>query len=171
MDVEVIIESQSPIDITIKSDSTGNWEFRPDAPLDPGQHTISIKTPDASGIMQTLSRSFTVYASGSLFADPTTTPQPFNLPTPNVTVTPTVIPVTQTPAPTIQPTIIPTIPLPTTIPTIATSSSITTMPTISTKPPLPKSGSSALIIGFITTVSIILTGAILFFFTKGGSTL
>ena len=42
------------ISVKLQSDNTGSWEFRPPIKLAPGNHTITIKSVDASGILQTL---------------------------------------------------------------------------------------------------------------------
>lgn len=70
--------------------SNGTWTWNPPANLDPGAHTLTVSWTDASGILQTLTRSFVVQASeGPAFeatpsgsATPTPTPIPTPTPTP-----------------------------------------------------------------------------------------
>ncbi len=146
-EVDIIIQSQQEISVKLHSNNSGNWQFRPPLKLAPGKHTITIKSINAAGILQTISRSFIVYASGSHFIAPSVSPI--------ATIIPTAIPTT-TPVPTAAAT--PTaIPKPTVTPT-PTKTAITP-----TKTPLPKTGSSAAITGTITGISILGIGALLFF--------
>jgi hypothetical protein len=71
-ETNVIITIQSqPLNATVKADNFGNCEYRPETPLEPGQHTLTINAPDSEGLIQTLTQPFTVYAQGSQFVDPT----------------------------------------------------------------------------------------------------
>jgi len=161
-EVTITVQSNQEINTTVKSDSNGNWQYRPDTKLSPGQHTLTIQTIDASGILRTLSQSFTVFAQGSQFTEPSISP----------TLQPT--PTTTQPSPTILPTITiaPTQPEPTAIltpsviiitPIVSTPSATATPVVHITTPPIPKSGSSDLIFGFIGIGSIISIGSLLFF--------
>lgn len=150
-EVDILIQSQQEISVKLQSDNTGSWEFRPPIKLAPGKHTITIKSVDASGILQTLSRSFTVYASGSQFIEPSVSPI---APSPSPTASPTGAP-TPTSVPTSAPTQTPT---PTTVVTPAQSP--TTFPI---KTQIPKTGSSAVVTGTIAGLSILSIGALLFF--------
>ena len=146
-EVDITIQSQQEISVKLQSDSTGTWKFRPPMTLAPGKHTITLKSIDASGIIQTLSRSFTVYASGSQFIEPSispvdTSPAPTATPSPTLADTPTAAP-TATPAAT---------------PTV----NLTPAPT---RGPLPKTGSSAVITGIIAGATAIGIGALLFLFS------
>lgn len=144
-EVDILIQSQQEISVKLQSDNTGEWKFRPPLSLAPGKHTITIKSIDASGILQTLSRSFTVYASGSQFIEPSVSPIAIS-PSPTATPSPTLAP-TATPAPTAVAT-----------PTI----NLTPAPT---RGPLPKTGSTAVIAGIVAGAAAIGIGALIFFLT------
>ncbi|HVF69397.1 MAG TPA: Ig-like domain-containing protein [Xanthomonadales bacterium] len=161
-DVEITIESD-PITTTVQADSSGNWQFRPDTKLTPGVHKITIKTLNAQGILQSLTRSFTVNAQGSQFIEPSISPtsapsiSPTAKPSPNIP-TPTSLPTATIPptlAPTIQPTAI--VIVPTTVISVPISPS-----TNITVPPVPDSGSSALVFGIIGTILTIGIGGLIF---------
>lgn len=160
-DVEITIQSNHEIVTTVQSDETGNWEFRPDTALEPGEHKITVKTLNAAGVLQTLTRSFTVFAQGSQFVEPSVSPT--IAPTVVPTAQPTLIP-TATAAPTVAPTIAPTVaPTPIVIaPTSVISPAITSPAPIITTPPIPASGSSALILGIIGTILTIGIGGLIF---------
>ncbi len=167
-DVEITIESEDPIVTTVQADENGNWEFRPDIKLAPGEHKITIKTLSASGILQTLTRSFTVNAQGSQFTEPSISPTvrpttvPTSLPTlAQATPTPTtaVLP-TATTAPTASPSAQPTAIVFT--PTVPISAPVTLPTTNITMPPIPESGSPALIFGIIGTILTIGIGGLIF---------
>ncbi len=151
-DVEILIQSTQEVKTTVQSDAGGNWTYRPDTALDPGTHTITIKSVDATGILQTLTQSFTVFAAGSQFTDPTgpvtitPTLQPTVGPTSELTQAPT-----NSPAPTVE------------VPTPTTPVQLSQAPAITTAP-IPNSGSSSSLmvvaIGVLASVGI---GGILFF--------
>ncbi len=150
-EVDITIQSQQEISTTVHSDDSGSWEFRPPQALASGNHTITIKSVDATGVLQTLSRSFTVYAAGSKFIEPSVSP--IQTPTtPIASASPTLAPTPTTiPTPTVTPTQAPT-------PTV--SQNLTPVPS---RAPLPKTGSSALVTGIIAAISTIGIGALLFF--------
>lgn len=118
--VEIIIHSPEQITTQVTADGNGNWTYRPPTTLSPGEHTITILTRDASGILKKITQSFTVFAAGdqvSESATPSATPIPTLTPTPTPTIivsTPTATP-TPTPSPT--PTLVPTRPRDTLPPT------------------------------------------------------
>jgi len=146
-EVDITIQSQQEISAKLQSDGSGSWQFRPPISLAPGKHTITLKSVDASGVVQTIERSFTVYASGSQFIEPSVSPI---LPP---TVVPTAIP-TSAPTPTAALT-------PTPAPTTAVTQTI--QPTVATTPvPLPKTGSSAVVTGIIAGIATVGIGALLF---------
>lgn len=153
-EIQITIESD-PITATVQTDGNGKWEFRPDSPLTPGKHTITIKAFDAEGILKTITRSFTVFAEGSQFVEPSVSPT--TVPSP----TPTSAPASPTPTPTPSPAItaVPTPIIVTTVPSVATP---TTPVAQITTPPIPNAGSSDLIFGFIGTVFAIGIGGLLF---------
>lgn len=158
--VKIEIHSQNTISKTVTADQYGNWNYRPDTPLAPGQHTITITTTDQSGILKTLQQTFTIFASGTQVAEAATPSA-----SPTFAITPTNIP-----TPTATPTLIPS-PTPTTIstptasiaPTISTSQS--PVPTKTQK--IPATGNNTLItFGAITLVTTI-AGIVLFLVSSG----
>ena len=150
--VTIVIHSDTPIQSQVITDAFGNWSFRPSSPLTPGTHTITITTKDASGILRTITQSFTVFAAGSqvnpVANPPTSTPTPLASatpipsPSPSPTPTPTPAPtptstVTPSPTPTPTPTLTPT---PTPVPTVMPTPIPTPKPTA--PPPLAPGGNS-----------------------------
>lgn len=112
--VSITIRSTENIQAQVETDGFGNWSYRPDTPLSPGTHTISITTRDALGILRTIIQSFVVYASGTQVAQsatPSATPafSPSPTQTPTATPTPTIMP-TEPPVSSATPT--PTLPAP-----------------------------------------------------------
>ncbi|OGH41828.1 MAG: hypothetical protein A3H79_02805 [Candidatus Levybacteria bacterium RIFCSPLOWO2_02_FULL_36_8b] len=87
--VEITIHSDENITTSVTADSNGNWTYEPPANLSAGEHTIIINTRDASGILTTLTQSFTVFASEAI---PTSVPTPTLSPTPTLTSTSTPAP-------------------------------------------------------------------------------
>lgn len=145
--VDITIQSQQEISTTVQSDNSGSWQFRPSVSLAPGKHTITIKSVDASGIVQTISKSFTVFAEGSQFTEPSISPVETS-PTPTITPSPTTV-ITPTATPKATPT---TTPKP--------SPRVTIIPS---REPLPKTGSTAVVTGMIATISVLGVSALLFF--------
>lgn len=148
-EVDVTIQSQQEISTKLQSDDSGSWQFRPPLALAPGKHTITIKSLNAAGILQTISRSFTVYAQGSQFVEPSVSPiaSPTRIATPTAVLVPTATTApTATPTPTaaITPTSHPTTPGP-------------------NRGPIPKTGSSAIVTGMVAGISILGIGALLIF--------
>lgn len=163
--VQITIQSSQTISASVQADTNGNWQYRPMTPLSPGAHTITIVSKDASGILQTISESFTVFAAGSQFTEPSVSPTNSPTPTASPTATPVFQPTpivssTTTPTPTVLPT--PTINITPTPAVLAPTA--TPFPT-ATPPPLPKSGNSSVIIGIGTSILTIGIGAVLFFLT------
>lgn len=159
--VEVVMEMQPEISAVIQADEFGNWKYRPEAPLSPGNQTIIIKAQDSQGAQQSISQSFTVAAQGSQFVEPSISP-PVQLPTP------VELP-TATPGPTIEPTATEA-PTPTIAPTLTPDPNATMSPTIDPNagkgvPNVPDSGTStAWIFGIAGVVFAAGVGALLFFF-------
>ncbi len=73
--VKIIIHSDEQIQTTVTTDNSGSWNYKPDSTLSPGNHTITIVTKNASGILQTITQSFVVYAADG-DVTPTITPTP-----------------------------------------------------------------------------------------------
>lgn len=144
--VKIIIHSDAQIQTQVTTDSSGNWSFRPTSALSPGEHTIYITALDASGILKTITQTFTVYASGSQVNPaanpPTATPSPLATatPSPSPSATPTLTPV-PTPIPTLAPT--PTASAtPTLTPVLTPIPTVTPTPIASIAPPLAPGGNS-----------------------------
>jgi hypothetical protein len=156
--VTITINSETAMTATVKVNGTGTWEYRPEKPLDPGEHTITVNAFDLSGVAKKITQSFTVFAEGSQFVEPSIspsvsptekqTPTPTKIISPKLTMTPTA-----SPTATIEPTA-------TIIPTqMIASTSGTIRPTVQ-----PTGSTSAItaLIGIITSIGI---GALLFFLT------
>lgn len=156
--VEITIHSDV-ITAQVIADTQGNWSYRPATPLSPGQHTITITTKDKFGILQTITKTFTVFWSGTQVAEAATPSA-----TPTFGVTPTFIPTTKptiTSTPTNQITSKPT-PIPT-IPHFV----ITTTPPIGGKQ-IPATGSESVIKGALVGLVTVAAGAVLFLVTYTG---
>lgn len=67
------------------TNSQGAWVWDPPANLDPGNHTLTITWKDAAGVLQSITRDFTVEASGlpSFVSTPSATPTPSPTATPS----------------------------------------------------------------------------------------
>lgn len=114
--VTIEIHSNENIQTQIKANSDGKWSFRPSNPLSPGDHTITIKTKNSQGIIQSITQHFVVFASGDQVnqtATPSGTLTPTQAPSPTPTITkapinePTATPIPSTqisPVPTLPPT-------------------------------------------------------------------
>lgn len=158
--VTITINSEHTVTATITADANGNWQFRPDEPLEPGTHTITIRTIDASGLMRSITQSFVVYAEGSQFtepsvspsANPTNTPIPTATATPRATNTPTPTKTTATGTPGANPTA-------TATPTKAAAATIS-----ATTPPIPVTGNTSTILTIAGIISAVAIGALLLVF-------
>ncbi|HSA84109.1 MAG TPA: Ig-like domain-containing protein [Patescibacteria group bacterium] len=159
--VTITINSEHTISATVTADENGDWEFRPDEQLEPGEHTITIRTLDASGIFRTITQSFVVYAEGGQFTEPSISPAQTTTTTPTQSNQPTTTPTTPPSAtPTRQPS-----------PTTTASTSATLTPTQTTvvspsitNPPIPISGNTSITTLLIGVFSVIAIGALLFVF-------
>jgi hypothetical protein len=80
--VEIIIHSTGELTAQVTADGNGNWTYQPPENLSSGNHTITIKTRDSTGILRTIVQSFTVYAAESNTPTPT-------IPLATATLTPT----------------------------------------------------------------------------------
>ena len=103
-EIELQVESELQT-ATINADNKGNWAWNPPKDLEPGEHKVTLKWRDASGILRTVTRSFVVSASeGPAFeSTPSATPiiTATMTPTSSPSATPTVI---KTPTTTLPPT-------------------------------------------------------------------
>jgi hypothetical protein len=157
--VAIVIQSSSEITATVQSDESGNWELRPETPLPAGAHTLTIKSLDAKGVMQSVSKSFTVFAAGSQFVEPSISPPviptPVLAPSIPASASPT-IELLPTPTVTIEPTptVIVSTPMPVPTSTNTGANGGTT----------PSTGSSDWIFGIAGIIFTAGAGALLFFF-------
>jgi hypothetical protein len=159
-DVQIIIHSSQEIKTTITANNNGSWAYRPPEDLTPGEHTITITTRDATGIMKTIMRPFTVYAAGNQVSQ-SATPSATLAPKPTSTPTPTAIPTVGVPTPTpttfVQPT-------PTTVIQPTPTPVLVIQTTKGGEPEAPGSTSTMILgIAAIITTSF---GILLFFFTR-----
>ncbi len=153
--ITIEIHSSDVITDTIKTDAFGNWTYRPSTQLSPGNHTLTIMTKDASGILKTIEQSFTVFAAGSQVtqsATPSATPTVTKSPT--ATPIPTIIPTITTQPTGITPTLQPTL-----LPTVALS--------LTPRPSLPPTGSNSIIVVGTTGIVTTLLGIVLFLISRG----
>lgn len=149
--VTITINSEDIIQTQVKADNKGVWTYRPSSVLSPGQHTISIVSRGKSGILKTITQSFTVYAQGSQVTQ-TATPSA----TPTIVITP---PISATPTPTLAaPTPIPTVVLIPSPPPAASKGGVQELP-----PP----GSSSIVPVGIMALGTTLVGIVLFLLTRG----
>jgi len=161
--VEIVINSETPITATVKADSKGNWEYRPSKKLTPGKHTVTITTRDRFNLVKTITQSFTVFAEGSQFTEPSVSPAAPS-PTPiqsAPTKIPTAVPTTPQATPTIAPTAVPTV-----------VSAVTAQPTqIVAKPPIKdiNSGNSSVLLLSFVAIGSIAIGLLLFFLSRSTS--
>ncbi len=154
--VQITIHSDENIQATVKADSSGNWTYRPDKSLSPGNHTITIVAKDASGVSKTITQSFIVYASGTQLAGEAGSPTPTLKPT--LTLTPTTEP-TGNPTPTEVAELTPTVTL---SPTPTEVSQLSPTPS----PPLPPTGNPTIITLGLVGLAITLLGSLLFLFSR-----
>ena len=92
--IEIVVESELQTG-TVTTNSDGTWNWSPPNNLEPGEHTVTLKWTDASGIIRSLQRNFVVSAAeGPAFV--ATTSGGLATPTaiPQVTATPQPVPET-----------------------------------------------------------------------------
>lgn len=99
----ITVNSSQPLIGTVAANETNEWSWTPPEDLAAGEHEMTVTYTDAEGILQTLSRSFTVYAATeSDLPAFTSTPSATPVPSPIPTATPTPSP-SPSPAPTPTP--------------------------------------------------------------------
>lgn len=153
--VKIIINSEHLIQDQVIADSNGSWSYRPKQALSPGQHTITITTKDKFGILKTIIQSFTVYAQGSQIEQSAT---------PSATPT-----LTLTPSPTSTPSASPTpIETATSTPTLTPTP---TQPPSQTKGAVEAPGNETWIKGGLAAFATMAVGILLFFLTRGSTSL
>ena len=150
-DVQITIHSDENIQAAITTDQNGNWSYRPKETLSSGEHTITMVTRDASGILRTITQSFVVYAAGTQIPNAvgSPTPTPFKR---IITSTPAPTPIaylTSTPTPTLVITATPT--------PVSTSSANL----------LPPAGNPFIITFGILGLLVSLAGGLLFLLSRG----
>jgi len=161
--ITIVLESEEPIQATVRVNADGLWSWSPAVPLDPGEHQLTIRWLDTNGITRSLTRRFVVYAQGesslpAFEATPsaTATPTPVEL----AAISPTIVPTTRpSPTPTAQPTVRPSV---TPSPSPTPSLRVTPTPE-ATEPALPVPGSGMFSIFLILFgISLTASGALLF---------
>ena len=138
-EVEIEIHSDENLKTKVAADQSGNWEFRPSEPLSPGEHTITIKTRDSSGILKSITRRFTVFAAGSQVSESAT---------PSGALTPSS-------SPTLSPSPSPT-------PTVAAEGSLTATPA----PTIAPTGGQTTVVAAVTGAALAIFGIVVFVFTR-----
>ena len=166
--VEITIQSD-PIKVQVKADSNGNWIFRPEKPLPPGKHTITILTKDTLGLTKRITESFTVFAEGSQFTEPSVSPiQGTATPTPTAKPSATSTP---RPSSTATPALTTATPTVTLSLTPSTPTSPPTNLTITPVPSVKPTGSETSVALGIGAFGSMLFGLLLFFLMRGGKSL
>ncbi len=152
--VKIVIESNGVIQADVTADANGNWTYRPANPLTAGNHTISITARNSSGILETITRSFVIYASGQQINPPVPSGTPTTIPTvtttPISTATPTQTTITLSPAPITTQSPIPT--------QIQTKGGVSVSPTGT----LPPTGNTSIITAGIIGAVVLIAGSLLF---------
>jgi hypothetical protein len=101
----ITVHSPTAITAPLTSDESGNWSWLVPEPLDPGDHTLVISYQDDSGVVQQITRYFTIQAAGLSQVDLAYSATPSASPTPAPTTSPTPTPsASPTPLPTLAPT-------------------------------------------------------------------
>lgn len=104
--ITITVESEDPMTDQIKAASDGTWNWEPPEDLAPGEHTVTLKWKDTTGIWQTITRTFIVSASegpafvatpsatlkATMTAAPTATKTPIATKTPTIKPSPTEVP-------------------------------------------------------------------------------
>lgn len=160
-DVGILIElPDQPLEATVQADANGNWNFRPELPLEAGNYTITIRSLNSEGVLQTVNQSFSVLSEGSQFVEPSISPALIvsPAPAPSTAELPPIPSVIDTPTPTITP--IPTLPLP----SISGDGNGSGSGQGNGNPMVPDSGSPALLIGFLGILISAGIGTFLFLF-------
>lgn len=106
--ITVVIESErEEAEVTV--DQNGNWTYRTNQTLSPGEHRITITARDAFGVLRAITHTFVILGSPeeSLASTPSASPSPSPSLSPTPTSTPTATPLGFTPTPTPVPTILP----------------------------------------------------------------
>jgi hypothetical protein len=166
----VVLHINNRITQSTVSNASGIWEMRPNTPLTQGENSLVVQSKDTLGIQKSITRSFSLFASGVQIAQtatPSATLSPTQLPTASPTQRVTITP-TATVAPTVTTTITPTIQVTVTaVPTATVSptlqpTTIPNTPPILTITPTPP-GSFTTVFVTVASVILIVTGSVLLF--------
>lgn len=150
--VQITIHSDV-VTTQVSTDSSGAWTYRATTPLPPGQHTITITSKDALGIIHTIQKTFVILASGTQVVEAAT---PSATPIVKLTLTPS-------PSPSQGPVqVTPTIMLTLTPP----AQGITVKPT-HTPGSLPPTGNESIITGGIVGIITTVIGLGVFLLSRG----
>ncbi|MFZ3301713.1 MAG: Ig-like domain-containing protein [Microgenomates group bacterium] len=84
--IEIQVESELQIG-TVNVDSKGKWAWNPPNDLEAGEHKLTVKWRDASGILRTITRTFIVSASEGPAFESTPSATPLNTTAPTATAT------------------------------------------------------------------------------------
>lgn len=84
--IEIQVESELQTG-TVNADSKGKWSWNPPNDLEAGEHKLTVKWRDASGILRTITRTFIVSASEGPAFESTPSATPLNSTTPKATAT------------------------------------------------------------------------------------
>ncbi len=96
--IEIAVESELQ-EVALVTDAKGAWKWNPPNNLEPGEHKVTVKWRDASGILRTITRNFVVSASeGPAFeSTPSATPHVASTSSPSATPKATKTPTTTAP--------------------------------------------------------------------------
>ncbi len=151
--ITVTVHSSTPITQNVTVASDGSWKWSPPTNLEEGSHTLTITWKNAQGVLQTITKTFTIVANAqepAFVSTPSGTLAPTAKPTAKPTVAPTI-------APTVAPTLAPTV-KPTAIPTASASPTIAPVKT-ATPSALPVAGSPFATLAFISTgIALLISG-------------
>lgn len=148
--ITITIHSDENIQEEVVANSRGEWSFRPSKTLSPGAHTLTISGKDAAGVVRTITRTFTIFESGTQVSE-AATPSATTSPTSTPTKTP--IP-TQVPSGTIAPTTTPTPTNPPVIPTNTPIPQFTPAPTV-VQQPIESPGRQDVMLGIIIATTML----------------
>lgn len=94
-ELEIVVESEMQTD-TLKTTSTGKWSWSPPNNLEPGEHKLTIKWRDTTGVLRTVTRSFVVSASEGPAFESTPSATPISSPSATATSSATAPPTPET---------------------------------------------------------------------------
>jgi len=103
-EIEILVESELQTE-NITASKNGKWKWSPPNNLEPGEHKITLKWRDTTGVLRTLTRSFIVQAAEGPAFESTPSATPTNFATSTPTSTSSATPkATKTPTTTAPPT-------------------------------------------------------------------